>query len=115
VNVQLLVLLTYKLLKVIGNVLVMVLILCIILNLYHNLLDLIKLSLVLLTMPLGMLISGVLDLVLKELLLLNVNVLLTVFRSKKLHGINGVIVTTDSMKMITLIVVYQLLIQLLIQ
>jgi hypothetical protein len=64
-------------------------------------------------MPLGMLISGVLDLVLKEILLLIVNVLLTVFRSKKLHGINGVIVTTDSMKMITLIVVYQLLIQLL--
>lgn len=50
-------------------------------------------------LPLGMLISGVLDLVLKELLLLIVNVLLTVLWSKKLHGIDGVIVTTDILKM----------------
>jgi hypothetical protein len=64
---------------------------------------------------LGMIISGVLDIVLKELTLLIVHVLLVTFKSKQLHGINGVIVTTVIIMILVLMLVLNLPMILLLQ
>jgi hypothetical protein len=66
--------------------------LCTILNLYQKILEVMKNLLVLSMTPLGTIISNVLDLVLKEVLKLIVNVLPKTLKYKKLHGINIVIV-----------------------